>query len=78
MSEIVVVVKSLTPSVSGTVEKIQYKEYKDADALNNERGELIIDRVKIVKGTEHDEYPTYQRIDTIAVFKEWLYWEKKE
>ena len=63
LSKIVVVVNQKIPSISGTIENNETKIYEDAYASNNERGELIIQDGK------HD---------TIAVFKEWLYWEKLE
>jgi hypothetical protein len=39
-----------------------YVEFTDASAFNNERGELVIQR----------------QGEIIAVFKEWIYWEKVE
>jgi hypothetical protein len=76
--KIVVVVKDIIPSIQGTIENALEKEYEDADAFNNERGELVVNKVKVVEGTGNDIYPTYQTVGTMAVFKEWLYWERKE
>jgi hypothetical protein len=70
LSKIVVVVRN-KESLAGTFMETEKKGYDNAHALNNERGELIINR--ITKTT-----PDHTQVETIAVFKEWLYWEQVE
>ena len=60
-------------SVAGTVTETETKKYEDAWAANNDRGELII-----IAKTNRVPLDTVSppETDTIAVFKEWIYWEK--
>lgn len=62
LSKIVVVVRTQIPTSTGILEAKEERIYENASAINNDRGELII------RGLN----------DEIAVFKEWLYWEKTE
>jgi len=56
----IVVVVRNKMSASGVFNEAETKVYGNARCFNNERGELIV---------EQDGLP-------IAVFKEWIYWEK--
>jgi hypothetical protein len=73
LSKIVVVVKGL--SLSTCADGIERKEYPNAIAVNNERGELVIETMTY---NEPADNPSTFKRETIAVFKEWLYWEKRE
>jgi hypothetical protein len=64
-------------SLAGTLTETETKEYPDSTAFNNERGELVIAReAKTQSADDIDREGKHWRGETIAVFKEWLYWEK--
>jgi hypothetical protein len=66
LSKIVVVVREYSKTDLGSTSIVTdtwLKEYSNSKVYNNERGELVIQN---------------QKGETIAVFKEWIYWEKVE
>lgn len=91
LSKIVVVVKDPIPTIGGTVEGTQRKTYENAHAVNNDRGELVImpdiaetnyNTVSCgnisITGSTYGIYSTEEAKPTgpLAVFKEWIYWER--
>jgi hypothetical protein len=76
LSKIVVVVRTYEHSELGLGTVIE--EFLETTATNNDRGELIIH--KPVGNTPTDEeiklQGKYQKFETVAVFKDWVYWKE--
>jgi hypothetical protein len=81
LSKIVVVVRiPIGNANEATVEK-SYEDTADyrVNLFNNERGELIIERIFVGNKADAKDYFAWKKEqkdnETIAVFKEWDYWE---
>lgn len=80
MKKVVVVVQGFPASTIGNLSDngIERKEYTNVIAFNNERGELVIAKLaEYYCHSKNDVKPKSEQLrgETIAVFKEWLYWE---
>jgi hypothetical protein len=75
LKKVVVVVKNRIPTISGTIEENERKLFEDAEVVNNERGELVLQKIEAVNA---NNISLGRYVETIAVFKEWVYWEKLE
>lgn len=75
LPKIVVVVRGLTLDTNAN--GIERKEYENAMAFNNERGELVIaEEAKTQTKEDFEREGKRWRGEIIAVFKDWYYWEK--
>jgi len=76
--KIVVVVRGLQNAGIPATTNTERKEYPNAVAFNNERGELVISKQTPQTEEQKRKHGERVKMGTIAVFKEWLYWEKIE